>query len=160
MSTSIDTLLLYDYYAKPSSFCVSLFLEPHPPSSSFFTTIVQVATSSYLDYYYSQQDKLFVSPSVKDDMKNSQYITANLRHKILASGLQFDSPSHIKEITAIYYAMIEEVDHWIGKLIQKLKEACLYENTIVIITSDHGEMLGRCLLFLYVCLSAKFWCLI
>jgi len=41
-----------------------------------------------------------------------------------------------------YFAMCEGVDEQIGKVLQTLKEQGLDDNTIVIFTSDHGEMLG------------------
>ncbi|RKD99795.1 sulfatase family protein [Marinifilum flexuosum] len=41
-----------------------------------------------------------------------------------------------------YFSMCEGVDLQIGKILKTLKEQGLDENTIVIFTSDHGEMLG------------------
>jgi len=42
-----------------------------------------------------------------------------------------------------YDGEIASVDHAIGQVIEKLKELGLYDNTMIIITSDHGEMLGQ-----------------
>jgi len=41
-----------------------------------------------------------------------------------------------------YFAAVTGVDDQIGRVIEKLKEKSLYENTIVVFSSDHGEMLG------------------
>jgi arylsulfatase A-like enzyme len=41
-----------------------------------------------------------------------------------------------------YYALVKEVDDWIGHILDKLDELGLTDNTLVIFTSDHGEMLG------------------
>jgi len=41
-----------------------------------------------------------------------------------------------------YYACVDFVDDCIGELLSGLERAGLLENTIVIYTSDHGEMLG------------------
>jgi arylsulfatase A-like enzyme len=38
--------------------------------------------------------------------------------------------------------MVKEVDDWIGKILDKLDELGLTGNTLVIFTSDHGEMMG------------------
>lgn len=46
-----------------------------------------------------------------------------------------------KEIAA-YYASITAIDDQIGKLHQTLRELGLEENTIVLFSSDHGNMLG------------------
>jgi arylsulfatase A-like enzyme len=45
-------------------------------------------------------------------------------------------------MTAAYYALIHELDDWMGKIFAKLDEHNLTEKTLVIFTSDHGEMLG------------------
>jgi len=42
-----------------------------------------------------------------------------------------------------YYAMISEVDHYVGRILQSLEELELATETIVIFTSDHGEWLGE-----------------
>ena len=46
-----------------------------------------------------------------------------------------------KEITA-YYAMITALDAEVGRLMTELDALGLRENTIVIVSSDHGDMLG------------------
>ena len=38
--------------------------------------------------------------------------------------------------------MIEELDDSIGKLLDKLERSGLDKKTLVVLTSDHGEMLG------------------
>ena len=38
--------------------------------------------------------------------------------------------------------MITEADEWVGKILKRLDELKLTDNTLVIFTSDHGEMLG------------------
>ncbi|MEM1059952.1 MAG: sulfatase-like hydrolase/transferase [Verrucomicrobiota bacterium] len=42
-----------------------------------------------------------------------------------------------------YYGMVDQLDQQIGKLIAALKETGQWDNTIIIYTSDHGEMLGQ-----------------
>jgi arylsulfatase A-like enzyme len=43
---------------------------------------------------------------------------------------------------ATYYAMISAIDDQVGRLMQALKDLGLEENTMVLFTSDHGNMLG------------------
>ena len=50
--------------------------------------------------------------------------------------------AHAKEVMAAYYAMIELIDDNVGRMIQALEESGQRENTLVIFTSDHGELLG------------------
>lgn len=40
------------------------------------------------------------------------------------------------------YAMIELIDNNIGRIIKSLKDNDIYDDTIVVFTSDHGELLG------------------
>ena len=42
-----------------------------------------------------------------------------------------------------YYAMVTEVDHYVGSILVALDESGLAGDTIVIFTSDHGEWLGE-----------------
>jgi arylsulfatase A-like enzyme/Flp pilus assembly protein TadD len=42
-----------------------------------------------------------------------------------------------------YAGEIAYTDHCIGRVIEKIKEIGLYDSSLIIITSDHGEMLGE-----------------
>lgn len=48
-----------------------------------------------------------------------------------------------KAILAGYYAHIMALDDQLARLEQTLKEQGLYENTLVVFTADHGDMLGN-----------------
>ena len=50
---------------------------------------------------------------------------------------------HIRNARHAYYAMISYVDDKIGALMAALEAAGLAEDTIVVLTSDHGDMLGE-----------------
>ena len=43
---------------------------------------------------------------------------------------------------AAYYALITHLDHQIGRLIMALIEHKLYDDTLIVLASDHGEELG------------------
>lgn len=51
-------------------------------------------------------------------------------------------PLNIQQMRSIYYGMVTEVDDWIGKILKRLDDLGLADNTLVVFTSDHGEMLG------------------
>jgi len=65
--------------------------------------------------------------------------------------MHFDGPEYItkdgttkmRQDNAVYAAMIESVDQSMGKLIEALKKAGIYENTAIIFTSDHGGLSNR-----------------
>lgn len=51
--------------------------------------------------------------------------------------------AHVRTARHAYYAMVSYVDDKIGELMTLLKQADLVDNSIIIFTSDHGEMLGE-----------------
>tara|TARA_B100001939_G_scaffold67337_1_gene56118 strand:+ start:1131 stop:2675 length:1545 start_codon:yes stop_codon:yes gene_type:complete len=53
-----------------------------------------------------------------------------------------DSPETTGVLRALYLGLIAELDHHFGRIITHLKQAGQYDNTLIIITSDHGELLG------------------
>lgn len=50
--------------------------------------------------------------------------------------------SHINEARAGYYGSVEHLDHQIGRVLNYLKKNKMLDDTLVIFTSDHGDMLG------------------
>lgn len=60
---------------------------------------------------------------------------------LLKDYLEIKDPE-IRQIRATYYAMITEIDDQVGKLVAHLKESGEWENTLIVVTSDHGEHLG------------------
>jgi len=53
----------------------------------------------------------------------------------------------VLQVRATYYGLISKIDAYIGKLINHLKSTGAYDNTLIILTSDHGELLGDRWLF-------------
>ncbi len=47
-----------------------------------------------------------------------------------------------RALRAVYLGLAAEVDHHIGRLVGYLKQTGQYDDTLIIVTSDHGEMLG------------------
>jgi len=113
---------------KDSTFSITCsFHFPHAP---------MIPTEPYYSMYPAEE---MVPPaSILDDMQNSPYRQANGR-----IGLpEFADKSKIKYMISNYYGLVREIDDWVGKILDKLDEHGLTDNTLVIFTSDHGEMLG------------------
>jgi arylsulfatase A-like enzyme len=68
-----------------------------------------------------------------DPSKPSQ--TAANRHEV-------NDPRIVKAMTAAYYAKVTMVDDNVGRLLEKLRELGLADNTLIVFTADHGNMLG------------------
>jgi arylsulfatase A-like enzyme len=90
-------------------------------------------------YYSIYPANEMVPPvSISDDMENSPYKKANGR----TDNREYADPELIKYMISNYYGLVKEVDDWVGKILNELDDLGLAENTMVIFTSDHGEMLG------------------
>ena len=53
-----------------------------------------------------------------------------------------NTPETAQTLRAIYFGLTTEVDHHIGRIIAFLKETGQYDDTLLVIGADHGEMLG------------------
>ncbi|MBI2424887.1 MAG: sulfatase-like hydrolase/transferase [Candidatus Hydrogenedentes bacterium] len=49
----------------------------------------------------------------------------------------------LRRVMAHYYAGIEHIDAQVGALVDALKQRGLYDDTVIVYTSDHGEYLGQ-----------------
>lgn len=90
-------------------------------------------------YYSMYPAKDMIPPaSISGDMVNSPYRTANGR----LANPEYADPQKIKYMISNYYGLVKEIDDWVGMILNTLDEHGLTEKTLVIFTSDHGEMLG------------------
>lgn len=48
----------------------------------------------------------------------------------------------LKKIMAYYYATISQIDYHVGRMVEVLKQQGIYDNTMIIYTSDHGDYMG------------------
>jgi arylsulfatase A-like enzyme len=48
-----------------------------------------------------------------------------------------------KVCSALYDGGVRSADFWIGQVMKALKRAGLYQSTLIVLTSDHGEQLGE-----------------
>jgi arylsulfatase len=103
--------------------------DPHPPFDAPWE-------------YYQRYDL--------DTLPGAHFKDGDLEHqqKLADSGVDFQSqPQHPDawqqhRIQASYYAMIEQLDHEFGQLLDHLEASGQRDNTIIVFTSDHGEALG------------------
>ncbi len=58
------------------------------------------------------------------------------------NGVDRMSPHVLQQARRAYYACITQIDYNLGLLFARLREMGLLENTLIVFSSDHGEMLG------------------
>ena len=85
------------------------FENPHPP---------YLAPESYVSYYMDHVDDILTPLNFDNQLDNKFY--AKQQDKMRAQG--FGSAKKVQQWTAIYYAMIEQVDAWIGKILDLLDD--------------------------------------
>lgn len=96
-----------------------------------------IAVEPYASMY--DPAKMPIPESIGDDMSDTPYQNANGRMNLP----QFRDPRLVQFMIARYYALITEIDHWVGKILNELCRSGKEEDTLVVFVSDHGEMLGE-----------------
>ena len=48
----------------------------------------------------------------------------------------------LRRVTACYYATISQIDHQVGRIVQVLRGGGLYDDSLIVYTSDHGDYMG------------------
>ena len=107
-------------------FLMASYLRPHPPFD---------APQYYFDLY---KDKELRAPFV-GSWETDEYLKRDGR--IFDSKTGPVDPELARQAQIGYYACITHLDHQIGRLIMALIEQELYDDSIIIFTSDHGEEL-------------------
>ena len=122
---SIDFLRRRD--PRKPFFLMTSFVRPHAPYD---------APACYFDLYKDRP----LRPPVKGDWDDRELLdrTGSLFNNITGP----KDPEQIRRQQIGYYACISHMDNQIGRLLLALTEQGLMENTIILFTSDHGEMLS------------------
>ncbi len=98
-------------------FCVASFYSPHAP---------WVVPQRFLDLYDRASLPLpTFSPAEESQRQQLGWID-----------------DYLREAKHGYYAMVSEVDWYVGEIVRTLQKTGQYDNTVIVFTSDHGEWLG------------------
>ena len=121
------------------------FLKSQPKDKPFFLTVQMGpphdpygAPENYMKLY--DAEKLTPDASWQAGSEGRSTPKGGLRRGPLANRFV---PVGGKEEIAAYYAAITAIDDQVGRLLATLKETGADENTIILFTSDHGDMLGN-----------------
>ncbi|MCX7016853.1 MAG: sulfatase-like hydrolase/transferase, partial [Candidatus Sumerlaeota bacterium] len=99
---------------------------PHPP---------MVVAKPY--YGMFPAESIPVPASINDPRTNSPYPDRNA-----GKPNPYRDGKMVQQMASDYYGLVAEVDSWVGQILKQLDDYGLTANTLVVFTSDHGEMLG------------------
>ena len=124
---------LFDYakQGNPNPFMMVVsFIHPHDP---------YVALKEWWDLYDPADiDLPRVKIAPEDQDPHSKRVMAGIEALD-----PLPSDEEIRNARHAYYANTSYFDHWVGRIAKTLADAGMEENTIVMVTSDHGDMLGE-----------------
>lgn len=131
----IDKAMDFINEEREGPWCMSVnIFDPHHPFDP---------PQEYLDRY--DPDKL-PDPKYKPGELDNKPFFQRIDHDGAygGRGMAFSkmTPRERREVTAACYAMVELIDHNVGRILDFLDEKGLRENTIMIFHSDHGELQG------------------
>jgi arylsulfatase A-like enzyme len=123
---AVDFLQRY----RNESFILSCnYLEPHNPFNGPLNGLHDPAALPLPD-------------NCRDDLDGNDPLRYRLNAEQSASKQRADNFAKLRETYAIYYGMISQVDRSVASILKAVDDLGLAENTIVVFTSDHGEMMG------------------
>ncbi|HZX06105.1 sulfatase-like hydrolase/transferase [Kribbella sp.] len=128
---TIDFLTRSRERSKPFFF-VANFFDPHHGFG---------APEEYVRRYRARE----LSRPIPDDLSGKPPIQTEASHESYAGharGFTTYSPEELQEVKAAYYAMVTLIDDEVGRILDALDAEGLADDTLVVFTSDHGEMLG------------------
>ncbi|MCX7303843.1 MAG: alkaline phosphatase family protein [Hyphomicrobiales bacterium] len=126
--------------AGPAWFAHVSFISPHPPFvvPEPYNTLYQPddgpdfqrgrnwrseAAHPYLDYAIGRQKTSKFLPGMKGKVRDF-------------------GDADFRAIRALYYGMISEMDAQLGRIWEAIRQAGAWDNTMIVLTSDHAEMMG------------------
>ena len=96
---------------------------PHTP--------LDLVPQKYVDIYAGKKFKVNPNVLLTDVTDHTESVNPRLNF----------TDDEYQEIMRKYFAAVTGVDENFGRLLQKLKDDGLYDDTIIVLTADHGELL-------------------
>lgn len=124
---------LYDHVRGNDErpFCLTVSMtHPHDPYA---------ITKEYWDRYRDEDIDL---PTVNIAAEDLDPHSKRLHH-VYAMSAQDITEQQIRNARRAYYGAISYIDDQVGKLLKTLAEAGLEDDTIIVFSGDHGDMLGE-----------------
>ncbi len=110
-------------------FCaVAGFVLPHPP---------YVCRKEDWDYYLERVTLPSIPPGYFETLHPA------MKSWRKARGVEQPTPDDVRRARAGYYGLVTQFDRQVGPILGALRESGLDKNTVVVYTTDHGEMAGE-----------------
>jgi arylsulfatase A-like enzyme len=104
------------------------FLEPHMP---FFGPLDQE----------HRLDEVYLPANFTDPLEENEPLRYRLMREYCGQVYGHDEAA-FRELTRKYWGLVTQVDRSVGQILRTLDELGLADRTIVVFTSDHGDMMG------------------
>ena len=115
---------------RPFFLCAS-YTHPHDPF---------IITRQWWDRYVHDTIDMPAVPGVPQDEMHPYDRWLQIHHMVDVYPPGEDA---VRNARHAFYGMVSYFDHQVGRLMGELERLGLAENTLVVLTSDHGEMLGE-----------------
>jgi len=120
----------------------------HPPAEPYFMLVNQSYPHppyAVPEPYFSMYDRSRVPPPIRppEGFAGKPKILRMVHERMRMNEITEDE---LREMVAVYYGMITKTDRNLGSIVEALRERGVWEDTIVVATSDHGDFCGDYLL--------------
>lgn len=115
----------------------ALFAGFHAPHEPY------VLPEKYLDFCHAEEVEVPTNNADNEYAAKSASYRRRKDHFRKLFGPAIDDEETIKRGIAGYYCSLKMIDDCIGRIMECLQEQQYLDNTIVVFTSDHGELLGE-----------------
>jgi arylsulfatase A-like enzyme len=142
MATVPESLTLTSWIAEQ---CVEYIRERRDPTTPFFIWCSFSKPHPPLDPpepYYSMYRHSPIPEPVFGDWSEGEGVPYAFLQMRERQAFDLVPPEIIREARAAYYGMITQIDYNMGRIFAALQDMGIFNETLILYTSDHGEYLG------------------
>jgi arylsulfatase A-like enzyme len=142
MATVPEAMTLTSWIAEQ---CVSYIKERRDPTAPFFLWCSFSKPHPPLDPpepYYSMYRGCAIPAPVYGDWSSDSRAPEAFKRFRQSWSLDLIPPDIIREARAAYYGLITHIDYAMGRVLAALQDLGLFDEALILYTSDHGEYLG------------------
>ncbi len=121
-------------------FAMGTWIRPHPPlvAPEPYNKMYDPASLPLPARLESFEAEAAVHPFMQGALQ-----APTMQHTVVGCRVDEHSDADLQALRAVYLGLVSEVDANFGRIINWLKESGQYDDTLVVLMADHGEMLGE-----------------